>query len=191
MVSPSTAAGTPPLPDSEATGQSPKSAGAREGNPDPWCRYFCSSMSCENTSRIILALGRIWFARAFAESSSHALLAFVGAVAAATFAATAAALMLIGLGQGLGELLGGRMWLGNVLAGAVVLSLVARGGLLAARWLNNSSRLRTIRSYAQRRERQRRQFGRDVWAEPAPAETETEFLATGGRSQGRHGCLAR
>ena len=91
-----------------------------------------------------------------------ALLTLVAAVVAATLAATAAALLLVGLGEGLGRLLGERIWLGNLLTGALVLVLAALGALVAARWLNKTSRLRIIRSYAQRRERQRRQFGRDV-----------------------------
>jgi hypothetical protein len=96
------------------------------------------------------------------------LLVLLGAVVAATLAATASALLLVGLGEGLGRLLGDRVWLGNLLIGVLVLVLAGLGSLWAARWLNNTSRLRTFRNYAQRRERQRRQFGRDVSSRSRP-----------------------
>ena len=53
-----------------------------------------------------------------------------------------------------GDLIGG-----HELGHAIVDAYGIQAG---TRWLNNSSRMKTIRSYAQKREHQRREFGRDV-----------------------------
>jgi hypothetical protein len=163
MVSPPTDADTPPPADSDAEPQAPKSADrAANAKPDLWSPLLLHVDELREYFYYYLG-ARADLVRAHARRLVlAALLVLVGAVVAATLAATATVLLLIGLGEGLGRLLGERVWLGNVLTGALVLATAGVGGLWAARWLINNSRLRTIRSYAQRRERQRRQFGRDV-----------------------------
>ena len=140
-------------------------------------RCFSKSMSCESISRITSGLAPICSARR-GRLITAAVMIFVATVAAATFAATASALVLIGLGSGLGELLGGRTWLGNTLVGALVLIVIGLGGVGAARWLNYSSRMKTIRSYAQRRDHASGASSAETSrAVLNHAKSETEFLA--------------
>jgi hypothetical protein len=167
MVPPPTA-GTPPPAQNDAGSQAPNSAEGPAAKPDPWAPLLLQVDELREYFSYYLG-ARADLVRARVRRFVFAAIAlFIGAVAAATFAATSAALLLVGLGEGLGRLLGDRIWLGNSLVGALVLIFIGLGGLLAARWLSNTSRLRTTRTYAQRRERQRRQFGRDVSSRTRP-----------------------
>ena len=133
MVSSPKAAGPSPA----AQGSDAEPAVAADGrrsplppSPIPGRRCCCKSMSCESISPTISVRGPIWSERVSAGLSSRRLLLFMGAVVAATFAATAAALLLIGLGAGLGRPLGDRIWLGNLLIGALrFLALAGLGGI--------------------------------------------------------------
>jgi hypothetical protein len=77
------------------------------------------------------------------------LSAAVGLVASAliVLAATACVMMVIGIAGGVTELLGGRVWLGQLLTGT---GLIAGGGLLAfllVRIAQSRSRRRTMERY--------------------------------------------
>jgi hypothetical protein len=172
MVPPSPAAGTPPpadrKADGQAGGQGSTSSDQQSAPPDPWAPLLLQVDELREYFSYYLGARTDLFRARVRRLVTLTLFIFVAAVATATFAATAAALVLVGLGAGLGELLGGRIWLGNFIIGASVLIVTALGGLGATRWLNNSSRLKTIRSYAQKREHQRREFGRDVSSRAQP-----------------------
>ncbi|HEX4149706.1 MAG TPA: phage holin family protein [Pirellulales bacterium] len=164
MVSSPQAAGRSPVVDDDAN--SSESADPRTPPPDPWAPLLLQVDELREYFSYYIGARTDLFRARLRRLVVAAVSIFVVAVAAATFAATASALVLVGLGAGLGELLGGRIWLGNALVGVLVLVVVGLGGVGATRWLNTSSRMKTIRSYAQRRERQRRQFGRDVSSRP-------------------------
>ncbi len=162
MVTPSPATGTPPPADGETARHPPKCAEGTTAGSDPWAPLLLQFDELREYFSYYLGARADLLRMRVRRLVVAALLVIVGVVVVATLAATAAALLLVGLGEGLGRLLGERIWLGNLLTGALVLVLAALGGLGALRWLNITSRLRTIRSYEQRRKRQRRQFGRDI-----------------------------
>jgi amino acid transporter len=154
--------------DGQAGSQGSTTAGQQSAPPDPWAPLLLQVDELREYFSYYLGARTDLFRARVRRLVTLAILLFVATVATATFAATAAALVLVGLGTGLGELLGGRIWLGNLIIGASILIITALGGLGATRWLNNASRLKTIRSYAQKREHQRREFGRDVSSRAKP-----------------------
>ena len=167
MVSSTPAAGTPQA-DREVDAQGQTSQDKQSAPPDPWAPLLLQVDELREYFSYYLGARTDLFRARVRRLVTLALLIFVATVAAAAFAATAVTLVLVGLGTGLGELLGGRIWLGNFIIGAAVLLAIAVGGLAGTRWLNNSSRMKTIRSYAQKREHQRREFGRDVSSRAQP-----------------------
>jgi hypothetical protein len=89
-------------------------------------------------------------------------LGFFGLVAAVTLTAVGVVLLFTGFADGLGVLVGGRPWLGNLIVGAVVLALL--GGGLGAVWViwKKGSLRKTIQKYEERQNRQRARYGRSV-----------------------------
>lgn len=82
-----------------------------------------------------------------------AVFGIVVAIIAATILVSATVLLCMGIADGIGELLGGRQWAGDLITGGLVV-----GGLLLGCWLGvgkmmRSARDRTRREYEQRRSR--------------------------------------
>ncbi len=92
----------------------------------------------------------------------YAVLVVLAAVGAATVLVVAVVLLFIGAADGLGTLLGGRNWLGDLIVGVVVLGAIALTFQAFLGKFNTASRRRTMGKYAERRKQQREQFGRDV-----------------------------
>jgi len=84
---------------------------------------------------------------------------------------SAAWLLANGLAGGLSEIFGGRSWVGNLLAGALLLSGLAGVicGMVLAR--GRAARNRKVAEYEQRQTRQETEFGRNVSERAAAAGT--------------------
>jgi hypothetical protein len=91
----------------------------------------------------------------------YAVLAVVGAVAAASVLVVSVVLLLIGLGHGLGSVLGGRDWLGDVIISLIVLCVTAFSLSWMLSKFKTASRRRTMRKYEERRKQQGEWFGHD------------------------------
>jgi hypothetical protein len=92
----------------------------------------------------------------------YALLGVLGAVAAAAVLIVAVVLLLMGIADGIGYALGGRVWLGDLIVGLVVIGAVAGGlGIFVGKF-NAAARLRTVQKYEDRLRQQRDQFGHDI-----------------------------
>lgn len=90
------------------------------------------------------------------------LLGCTAALLGAALISAAGVLLLVGAGQGLGEAFGGRLWLGNMVAGAAFLVVVGAAVFIASRRIVRSATFKTVHKYAERLQRQRREFGRDL-----------------------------
>jgi hypothetical protein len=103
---------------------------------------------------------------------------------------TAAWLLANGLAGGLSEIFGGRLWVGNFLAGALLLSGLAAviSGMVLAR--GRSARNRKVAEYEQRQTRQETEFGRNVSERAAAAGTNGKrtpvFERSGSECQNGH-----
>lgn len=86
----------------------------------------------------------------------------MGAVVGTALLVTAAVIFLTGIGEGLGWLLGGRIWLGNLIVGLAVLVLTTLMLVVASRRIIKTSRTRTVEKYATLRQQQRQEHGHDV-----------------------------
>lgn len=90
------------------------------------------------------------------------MLAIIGAVvllAAATGVVTAVVLLLSGAAGGIAELLGGRLWLANLIVSATTLGLVALIFVVAYAGWARASRRKAKEKYERRSQEQRRRFG--------------------------------
>jgi hypothetical protein len=92
----------------------------------------------------------------------YAVLGAVAAIIGAGVLLSAAFMLIAGLANALGALLGHHMWAGQLIVGAVIL-----GGAFATVWFmlkrfTESSRKQTERKYEGKRIQQRVDFGRDV-----------------------------
>jgi hypothetical protein len=92
----------------------------------------------------------------------YTVLGVLAAAAAATVMIVAVVMLFIGAADGLGALLGGRNWLGDLIVGVVVLGAIALTFSTLLSKFNTASRRRTMRKYEERRKQQREQFGHDV-----------------------------
>jgi hypothetical protein len=91
-----------------------------------------------------------------------AALGGIGLVAGAAAIVTATVLVIVGLAQAIGLLLGGNFWAGNLIVGLLLLGLIGAGAYLAVSRLFKASRKATVKKYELRRQRQRADFGHDV-----------------------------
>jgi len=86
----------------------------------------------------------------------------VGGILGIVALSTAVVYVLRGMSGGLGELLGGRVWAGDLITGLGILAVVAVAAYVSLpRWMNTSRR-RTVEKYELRRQKQRVAFGHDV-----------------------------
>ena len=76
--------------------------------------------------------------------------------------ATAAGLMIVGIAEGLGRLFGDRYWLGDLVTGLLVLSVIGGAAWFMMKKLTGSWRSQTVKKYEQRKQTQRVRFGHDV-----------------------------
>jgi hypothetical protein len=102
----------------------------------------------------------------------YAALGVVGLIAGGAIVATAAGLLIVGLAEALGVLFGGRFWLGDLVAGILVLGLIGVGAWLMLKKLTGTWRSATILKYERRKQSQRERFGHDAAdrAKEAPSE---------------------
>lgn len=90
------------------------------------------------------------------------VLGVVGGILAVVALSTAVVYVLRGVAGGVGELLGGRVWAGDLLTGLGILAMVAAAAYISLpRWMNTSRR-KTVEKYELRRQKQRVAFGHDV-----------------------------
>jgi hypothetical protein len=99
----------------------------------------------------------------------YAALGVVGLIAGGAIIATAAGLLVVGLAQGLSRLFGGRVWLGDIVTGILVLAVIGAGAWYMMNKLTGAWRSQTIRKYEQRKQSQRERFDHDVSQRAAEA----------------------
>jgi hypothetical protein len=99
----------------------------------------------------------------------YAALGIVGLIAGGAIIATASGLLIVGLAQGLSRLFGGRVWLGDIVTGIVVLAVIGTGAWFMMNKLTGAWRSQTIRKYEQRKQSQRERFDHDVSGRAAEA----------------------
>jgi hypothetical protein len=99
----------------------------------------------------------------------YAALGVVGLIVGGAMLATAAAMIVIAIGQVLGILFGGRIWLGYLVTGVLILTAVGIAAWIVMKKLTDSWRSKTMAKYEQLKQSQRERFGRDV-SERARAE---------------------
>jgi len=92
----------------------------------------------------------------------YAALGVVGLTAGGAIVATAAGLLIVGLAEGLGRLFGDRYWLGDIVAGLIVLGVVGGAAWFMMRKLTGAWRSQTVKKYEQRKQSQRERFGHDL-----------------------------
>jgi membrane protein implicated in regulation of membrane protease activity len=85
-----------------------------------------------------------------------------GVIALAGLIITALVLLLDGAATGVALLLGGRLWLGQILVGGVVLALLALGMILGMRAWQRRWHLQKVQQYDERQLQQRHIFGHSV-----------------------------
>ncbi len=94
--------------------------------------------------------------------ASLAILGVLGAVVGLTAIGVSTIMVLMGTAQGLGELFGGRIWLGYLLTGLVIIIGAAVAVKVLIGGMMTSLRNQLAQAYALRKESQRDRFGRDV-----------------------------
>jgi hypothetical protein len=92
----------------------------------------------------------------------YAALGVAGLVVGMGVLLTAGAVLVIGIADGLGQLLWHQYWAGQLLTGFLILGAIALGAYIFMTRLTKSSRLATLSKYAKRREEQTSQFGTNV-----------------------------
>ncbi len=92
----------------------------------------------------------------------YAALGVVGLIAGGAFIVTLMVFLLRGIAGGLGELFGGRLWLGELVTAIVLLAILGAGTMFILNRLTKASRERTAKKYASRQQQQRARFGTDV-----------------------------
>jgi len=89
-------------------------------------------------------------------------LGIMGLLALAGLIISAIVLLLGGAAAGLGLLFGGQLWLGQVVVGGGLLSLLALSIFIGMRTWQNRSRQQKVQQYDERQLQQRTAFGRNV-----------------------------
>jgi len=92
----------------------------------------------------------------------YAILAVLGLIVVASVLVTSVFLVLWGLAYGLGRLLWGHIWAGQLIVGLLVLGGIALTVRIAIRRITRAARLRTEQKYEQQRTQQRVHLGHDV-----------------------------
>lgn len=92
----------------------------------------------------------------------YAGLGVLGLIAGGAIIATAAGLIIVGFAAGLGRLFGGRYWLGDIVAGVVVLAIIAGAVWYMMNKLTGTWKSQTVKKYEERKQSQRERFGHDI-----------------------------
>ena len=90
------------------------------------------------------------------------ILGVAGVIALAGLIITALVLLLDGAATGVALLLGGRLWLGQILVGGVILALLALGMILGMRAWQRRWHQQKVQQYDERQLQQRHTFGHSV-----------------------------
>ena len=90
------------------------------------------------------------------------VLGIVGLIALAAVVVTAIVLCLGGAAGGLGSLLGGRLWLGQLVVGGGLLVLLTLSILIGVRTWQRRARQQKVQQYDERQRQQRAAFGHSV-----------------------------
>jgi hypothetical protein len=90
------------------------------------------------------------------------VLGILGLLTAGSAVVVAVVLLMSGIAGGIGEALGKRFWLGDVIVGIVFLGALAIAGKFGLSMMTGSSRKTTVQKYELRKHEQRVQFGHDV-----------------------------
>lgn len=114
----------------------------------------------------------------------YAALGVLGAIVGGAIVATAAGLLVVGLAEALGNLFGGRYWLGDLVTGVVVLGAVAGGAYFMMNKLTGTWRSQTLKKYEQRKQDQRERFGHDVAGRAREAAAAAALAAAEARRSG-------
>lgn len=91
-----------------------------------------------------------------------AVLGVVGLIAGGAFVCTLVVMLLRGIAYGLGDLMGDKWWLGELITAVLFLALMGIGVMVGMKKLTKSSRERTAKKYAARQQTERVRFGTDV-----------------------------
>jgi len=91
-----------------------------------------------------------------------AIMGVIGLLIVGGMLFSAVFLTLGGLAVGLGNLLGGHLWLGSLIVGLIVLSGICVGVWMGVKKVTGAWHLQTEQKYERKRNEQRDQFGRDV-----------------------------
>jgi hypothetical protein len=102
------------------------------------------------------------FKRTLRNLGLYAALGVLGLIAGGAIIATASGLIIVGFASGLGRLFGGRMWLGDIVAGIVVLGIIAGAVWMMMNKLTGAWRSQTIKKYEERKQSQRERFGHTI-----------------------------
>ena len=92
----------------------------------------------------------------------YAVLGVFGAAAGVTVVVTAVVLLLVGAAHGIGALLGGRDWLGDLIVGFVLLAVLTLSITSFLERFVVASRKRTEQKYKSKHSQERQEFGHDV-----------------------------
>jgi hypothetical protein len=111
--------------------------------------YFVTAKT--DSARLLVQKVIIWVA-----------LGFMGMIAICSVVATGVVLLLTGLAGGLTVVFDGRVWLGNILAGFLVLAILGLGSFIGVRKWRQSSQMRTVQRYEQQQLEQQAAFGHSV-----------------------------
>lgn len=91
-----------------------------------------------------------------------AALGMVGLLALGGFVITLMVMLLRGIAYGLGDLMGDKWWLGELVTALLFLTLMGIGVMIGLKKIGKSSRERTAKKYAARQQQERVRFGTDV-----------------------------
>jgi hypothetical protein len=126
-----------------------------------YANYYASAKS--DTIKLSLQNALLWVA-----------LAAVGFVVACGVCVTASCLLLFGVAEGLSVVFGGRLWVGNLLTGGLMLAGFGGGmyGLMVA--YRRASRARTVQEYEKRQALQETRYGHNVSERAAGASSQQQ-----------------
>ena len=99
-----------------------------------------------------------------------AALGLIGVLAAGSVLVVAVSLLLVGIAGAFATLLGGRLWLGQIITGAIFLAGLAIAGMIGMRVLRRWFHSKMVQKYEERQRQQRERFGQDVRDGAAAAE---------------------
>jgi hypothetical protein len=145
----------PPRPQDDAPADALKEAARTLGELREYVGYFVAA----KLDGIKLTFRRI---------GVMAAVGVIGLLAAGAIVGTAAVLFCVGLAQAVATLLAHengapRTWLGNLIVGLLLLLVIGGGAWYMMSRLTGSSRKATVKKYELRRQRERADFGHDVF----------------------------